>query len=239
MPRVAMNFVVAASRRVPITCRACVVLLLVLTLPRPAAADIVTDWNIIAERVAPRFGGPQPQRACGPWSRSRCTTRSTPSIRATSAIPRRAGAAGASPDAAVAAAARQTLLGLLAPLPDSRRSRPRSTVEAAYARRSAPAPTMPRPRPASISGKMPPRRFWRCGWMTAPTCRILPYTLPPGPGVYQPTPNPEFPAVITPVCSPPGRTSRRSSSTTGASSKSNQAPSSTWPAPTMPASTTR
>jgi hypothetical protein len=26
----------------------------------------------------------------------------------------------------------------------------------------------------------------------------LPYTLPPGPGVYQPTPNPEFPAVITP-----------------------------------------
>ena len=26
----------------------------------------------------------------------------------------------------------------------------------------------------------------------------LPYTLSPGPGVYQPTPNPEFPAVITP-----------------------------------------
>ena len=26
----------------------------------------------------------------------------------------------------------------------------------------------------------------------------LPYTLLPGPGVYQPTPNPEFPAVITP-----------------------------------------
>jgi hypothetical protein len=27
----------------------------------PAAADVVTSWNLVAERVAPRFGGPQPQ----------------------------------------------------------------------------------------------------------------------------------------------------------------------------------
>jgi hypothetical protein len=62
MPRVAMNFVVAASRRLPITCRACVVPLLVLTLPRPAAADIVTNWNVVvADLVGLRFGGPQQQ----------------------------------------------------------------------------------------------------------------------------------------------------------------------------------
>jgi hypothetical protein len=31
------------------------------TLPGPANADVVTDWNEIAEAVAPIFGGPQPQ----------------------------------------------------------------------------------------------------------------------------------------------------------------------------------
>ena len=38
-------------------------ILFVIFLAHPAAAgdDVVTQWNVIAEAVAPRFGGPQQQ----------------------------------------------------------------------------------------------------------------------------------------------------------------------------------
>ena len=108
--------------------RAGLALAAALGLPSVATADVVTDWNAIAETVATRFGGPQPQ--------SRVLAMAQIAVHdALNAIePRYArytGAGqsypGASPDAAVAAAARKTLLDLLAPLPPSaqdKRDRP-------------------------------------------------------------------------------------------------------------------
>ena len=61
MSRTVMNVRIAAGRRVAPRWCVCVVLLSVVTLPGLAGADVVTDWNLIAELVAPRFGGPQPQ----------------------------------------------------------------------------------------------------------------------------------------------------------------------------------
>lgn len=85
-----------------------------------AAADVVLDWSLVAERVAPRCGGPQPQ------SRVQAMVQIAVHDALNAIDPRYErytdiglGAPDASPDAAVAAAARQTLLGLLAPLPDS------------------------------------------------------------------------------------------------------------------------
>ncbi len=85
------------------------------TMPGLAAADIVIDWNIILEQVAPRFGGPQQQ------SRVQAMVQIAIHDALNAIVPRYdryaylgRGRSGASPDAAVAAAARQTLLGLLA-----------------------------------------------------------------------------------------------------------------------------
>jgi hypothetical protein len=110
------------------------VLLAALSLPGPANADVVTDWNAIAEAVAPRFGGPQQQ--------SRVLAIAQIAVHdALNAIkPRYArytefGRAdrGASPDAAVAAASRLTLLELLVPVPDSPEKQAAiQTIETAY-----------------------------------------------------------------------------------------------------------
>ena len=54
----------AACRRVATGWRAralALALLSVLTLPGSVAADVVTDWTVVIETVAPRFGGPQQQ----------------------------------------------------------------------------------------------------------------------------------------------------------------------------------
>ena len=110
------------------------------------------------------------------------------------------GSASASPEAAVAAAALGTLLGLLAavarqpcqdrcdPFGEHHVRQPRlagsrdgtsKTAGIAAGENSANAILALR----SNDGSATPH---------------LPYTLPPGPGVYQPTPNPEFPDVIVP-----------------------------------------
>src|SRR5687767_10453673 len=94
--------------------------LALFSMPAPARADVVIDWNVIAEGVAPRFGAPQLQ------SRAQAMVQIAVHDALNAIEPRYAryatigaAAAGASPDAAAAAAASQTLLGLLAPLPDS------------------------------------------------------------------------------------------------------------------------
>src|SRR5262245_22695870 len=94
--------------------------LLLLTLPGLARADVVTHWNSVAETVAARFGGPQPQ------SRVLAIIQIAVHDALNAIEPRYAryagtarAEAGASPDAAVASAARQTMLALLATLPDS------------------------------------------------------------------------------------------------------------------------
>ena len=59
-----MKICLAAGRRIATAWRGCALplaLLSALSLPGTANADVVTDWNAVAEVVAPRFGGPQQQ----------------------------------------------------------------------------------------------------------------------------------------------------------------------------------
>ena len=185
--------------RLPIR-RASVLLVVLLALPAAAAADVVTDWNAIAGAVAPRFGAPQQQSralAMVQIAVHDALNAIEPRYeRYTSLAP---ASPGASPDAAVAAAARYTLLELLAPLPDSPQKQAAvATIEAAY---------------AALLGSLPGDADTQAGIDTGNAAAVailarrvndgsvtphLPYTLLPGPGIYQPTPNPEFPAVITP-----------------------------------------
>ena len=120
MRRTALQCVVITRRGAALVGRASLVLLLSVIAPRLAGAD-VTDWNaVVADLVAPRFGGPQLQarvRAMVHIAIHDALNAIDPRFeRYTSIGP---AARGPSPDAAVAAAARRTLLELLAPLPDS------------------------------------------------------------------------------------------------------------------------
>jgi hypothetical protein len=178
----------------------CVLTFAMAAHPGVAAADVVTDWNLIAELVAPRFGGPQPQ------SRAQAMVQIAVHD-ALNAIDSRyqrytdvgAAPAGASPDAAVAAAARQTLLGLLAPLPDSAPKQAAiATIEAAYLATVGPAPYDAATQAGIDTGDAAAAAILADRMNDGSATPHLPYTLLPAPGVYQPTPNPEFPAVITP-----------------------------------------
>jgi hypothetical protein len=171
-----------------------------LSVPAIASADVVTDWNVVIETVAPRFGGPQQQ------SRVQAMAQIAVHDALNAIEPRYArytGAGesypGASPDAAVAAAARKTLLDLLAPLPPSM---PKQTaidlIEANYLAVVGPLPHDADTQAGIAAGEAAAAAILTLRANDGSANPHRPYTLPPGPGVYQPTPNPEFPAVITP-----------------------------------------
>jgi hypothetical protein len=198
-----MNIRLAAGRRVVTEWRACALVLALLsavTLPGPASADIVTDWNEIAEAVAPRFGGPQPQ------SRVQAIVQIAVHDALNAIEPRYArytgpdlANSGASPDAAVAAAASQTLLQLLAPLPDSPAKQAAiDTIQDAYDATVGPGPHDAATQAGIDAGVAAAEAILALREADGSATPHLPYTLGPAPGVYQPTPNPEFPAVITP-----------------------------------------
>ena len=106
---------------------------------------------------------------------------------------------GASPDAAVAAAASQTLLELLAPLPDSPAKQAAiATIEDAYDATVGPGPYDAATQAGIDAGAAAAEAILALREDDGSATPHLPYTLGPAPGVYQPTPNPEFPAVITP-----------------------------------------
>jgi hypothetical protein len=180
--------------------RASLLLLALLALPAMAAADVVTDWNAIAGTVAPRFGGPQPQ--------SRAMAMVQIAVHdALNAIDQRyerytsigPASPSASPDAAVAAAARHTLLELLAPLPDSPLKQAAvETIETAYAALLAALPADAATQAGIDAGDAAAAAILALRMNDGSDTPHLPYALLPAPGVYQPTPNPEFPAVITP-----------------------------------------
>ncbi len=183
--------------------RACALglsLLSVVTVPGPANADVVTDWNEITEAVAPRFGGPQPQ------SRVQAIVQIAVHDALNAIRPRYArytgpdlAAPSASPDAAVAAAASQTLLELLAPLPDSPAKQAAiATIEAAFDATVGPGPYDAATQAGIDAGVAAAEAILALREADGSATPHLPYTLGPAPGVYQPTPNPEFPAVITP-----------------------------------------
>ena len=193
----------AAGRRVATEWRACTLALALLsavTLPGPANADIVTDWNGIAEAVAPRFGGPQPQ------TRVQAIVQIAVHDALNAIEPRYArytgpapASPGASPDAAVAAAATQTLLQLLAPLPDSPAKQAAiAMIEDAYDATVGPGPYDAATQAGIDAGVAAADAILALRQDDGSSTPHLPYTLGPAPGVYQPTPNPEFPAVITP-----------------------------------------
>ena len=121
MLRITLKKVVPDIHRAAVFARSAFVFVLLVTVPRIASADVVTDWNIVcrARRAAirrPAAAGARP--GDGPDRGPRRAQRDQSALRR--AIPAIGPAdPGASPDAAVAAAARQTLLELLAPLPDS------------------------------------------------------------------------------------------------------------------------
>jgi hypothetical protein len=106
---------------------------------------------------------------------------------------------GSSPDAAVAAAASRTLLELLAPLPDSPAKQAAvAVIEAAYVSTVGPEPYDDATAAGIEAGEAAADAILALRALDGSDTPHLPYTLPPGPGVYQPTPNPEFPAVVTP-----------------------------------------
>ena len=174
--------------------------LAMLAGPTLAVADIVTDWNLVLELVAPRFGGPQQQ------SRAQAMVQLAVHDALNAIDPRYerytsigAAAPGASPDAAVAAAARHTLLQLLAPLPDSAAKQTAiTTIENAYVAAVGTPPYAPAVQAGIDVGEDAGTAILTLRMNDGSATPHLPYTLLPAPGVYQPTPNPEFPAAITP-----------------------------------------
>ncbi|HXW04194.1 MAG TPA: vanadium-dependent haloperoxidase [Vicinamibacterales bacterium] len=189
-----------AIRRVAAYCRVLAVATAIFTAPGIAAADAVTDWNAVAEAVAPRFGGPQQQ------SRVQAMVQIAVHDALNSIEPRyvrytdaSSGWPDAFPDAAVAAAARHTLLTLLIPLPDSALKQAAiDTIESAYLASVGPGPYDQATQLGIEAGEAAAEAILALRSGDGSDTPHLPYTLQPGPGVYQPTPNPEFPAAITP-----------------------------------------
>src|SRR5688572_2632051 len=186
----------AIRRRTMSRIVAVLIALSIFTPPTLLAADIVTDWNATTELVAPRFGGPQQQ--------SRVQAMVQVAVHdALNAVESRyeryayhgAAAPGASPDAAVAAAARRALLGLLATLPDSPLVQAAIvTVNTAYHTAVGPEPHDAATQAGIEAGDAAAAAILALRTADGSDTPHMPYTLLPAPGVYQPTPNPEFPA---------------------------------------------
>lgn len=181
---------------------ACSLMLALLSaLPAPASADVVTDWNAVTEAVAPRFGAPQPQ------SRAQAMVQIAVHDALNTIQPRYARYTGlgpadptASPDAAVAAAARETLLALLVPVAASpEKAAAIAAIEAAYLATVGPGPYDDATQAGIDAGSAAAAEILGLRAADGSASPHRPYTLLPGPGVYQPTPNPEFPDVITPL----------------------------------------
>ena len=174
----------------------------VLSLGPPglACADAVTDWNATAGTVAPRFGAPQQQSramAIVQIAIHDALNSIDPRYESYAVVP--AAGASASPDAAVAAAARGALLGLLNTVPDSQlKTDAIATVNNAYNAALAAIPDGTAKSQGIAAGMNSADAILALRASDGSATPHLPYTDPPGPGVYQPTPNPEFPAVITP-----------------------------------------
>jgi hypothetical protein len=197
MSRTVLNITLTTCRRIPSKWCTYLVLVSALTLPALAHADVVTDWNAITEAVVPRFGGPQQQ--------SRVFTMVQIAVHdALNAIEPRysrytqvgLAKSGASPDAAVAAASRRTLLALLAPLADSADAI--DTIESVYAATVGTGPYDAVTQVGIDVGEAAADAILALRVADGSDTPHLPYTLLPAPGVYQPTPNPEFPSAITP-----------------------------------------
>jgi hypothetical protein len=167
----------------------------------PGRADTVTDWNEFLDSVAPRYGGPQQQ------SRAQAIVQIAVHDALNTIEPRyvtytdlAAADPDAWPDAAVAAAASEAMLGLLEREVANSDAKTATilAINAAFVATVGPEPYDDATQAGIDAGTAAADAIVDLrandGWDTP----HVPYTEPPGPGVYQPTPNPEFPAQITP-----------------------------------------
>ncbi len=191
-----------------------------LVIALPAQADAVTDWNALAASgpvVAPRFGGPQQQaRMLAIMSIAVHDALNTidPRYDTYSALP--GAAAGASPDAAVAAAARTALLAMFDALPPTTPAETANravavvAINAAYDTAIGPGAPSAAEAAGIAAGEaaadaiIAARYAIGSGGTLVPSDgsdspNAPPYALPPGLGVHQPTPAPEFPAMTVPT----------------------------------------
>lgn len=192
---------------------------LTLAITLPAQADSVTDWNALASggTVAPRFGGPQQQsRAMAIVQIAVHDALNSIDARYDSYNTIAHAAPGASPDAAVAAAARTALLAMLNALPPppspaeaTARTNAINAINAAYDAAIGPGAPSASEAAGIAAGETAATAMLALryadngmGGLTptdgSGTPNSPPYSLPPGPGVHQPTPAPEFPASTTP-----------------------------------------
>ena len=210
MSRIVVRIGLAILHRAATRCGALLITLSFFMMPGLAAADIVIDWNVILEQVAPRFGGPQQQ------SRVQAMVHIAIHDALNAIVPRYdryayLGAANpaASPDAAVAAAARQTLLGQLATLPDSAlKTAAIATVENAYAATVGPAPHDAATQAGIDAGDAARRRSSPCGSLTGPPRRTFTTPFAPRQESSSPHQTRSFPQRSS-RRSPGGRMSRR------------------------------
>jgi hypothetical protein len=168
-----------------------------------ARADVVTDMNALVSTapVAPRFGGPQQQ--------ARAIAMIQVAVHdALNAIDRRydtysvvpTAAANASPDAAVAAATRRATLALLDPLPPSvDKTNAINAVNAAFDGVLGAMPYDASEIAGIAAGNAAADAIVLARTGDGSATPHAPYVLGSGVGVYQPTPNPEFPAQIVPA----------------------------------------
>ena len=173
---------------------------LLLALPTAAAADTVTDWNAVAmgPTVAPRFGGPYNQflaAAAVQLAVHDALNSIDPRYETYNVVP--AAPAGASADAAIATAARDTLLGLLALLPDSAaKTTAINNINTAYANTLAAVPDGVAETQGIAAGAAAAAAMLAA---RADDGSLFPhtpgYSAEPGAGNYVATPNPIAPGV--------------------------------------------
>ena len=168
-----------------------------------AQADVVTDMNAVVSSppVAPRFGGPQQQ--------SRAIAMIQIAVHdALNAIDRRyetysvvpTAGANASPDAAIAAATRRVALALIDPLPPSAdKTAAIDAVNNAFNGVLGAMPYDASELAGIAAGDAAANAILANRINDGSATPNTPYVLAPGRGVYQPTPNPEFPAQIVPA----------------------------------------
>ena len=188
----------SARRQLALACAAALALATGL-----AQADVVTDMNAVASSppVAPRFGGPQQQ--------ARALAMIQIAVHdALNAIDRRyetysvvqTANANASPDAAVAAATRRVALALLDPLPASAdKTAAITAINNAFDGVLGALPYDASEVAGIAAGDAAADAILAGRAGDGSATPGTPYLLLPGPGVYQPTPNPEFPAQIVPA----------------------------------------
>jgi hypothetical protein len=201
-----MNITLAHRRRaVPSSFPRCwpLACALALVLAGQARADVVTDWNAVVTGplVAPRFGGPQQQ--------ARAVAMVQIAVHdALNSIHRRyetydvvpTANASANPDAAVAAASRRVVLSMLASLPDSpEKTAAFAAVQDAFRATLGPLPYSNNKLLGIAAGQAAASAILARRRDDGSATPNTPYLLLPAPGVYQPTPNPEFPDVIVPA----------------------------------------